>query len=191
MASCTCLTLDAFGDCGPYHGWVVGVNINNRPRDGLGRRRHRAVVSGDMAVLPAMALTCLWSPETRFTNSREIHWRGGEAIVRFQAGPVFDPFWAPANWQSLDQQRHRSWRLQCHNHRRAWRNPFAAGASVGQRSEMPICLTATIWAVSVHRRLAAMNVSSVNFRGTSSAAYTTGEGTHFVFHTEAAKFGLT
>ena len=29
-------------------------------------------------------------------------WRGGEAIVRFQAGPVFDSLWAPVNWRDLD-----------------------------------------------------------------------------------------
>ncbi len=33
-------------------------------------------------------------------------WSGGEAIIRFQIGPVFsgvtDDYWAPANWSSLD-----------------------------------------------------------------------------------------
>src|SRR5204863_6716611 len=25
-------------------------------------------------------------------------WDGGEAVIRFQALPVFDDFWAPTNW---------------------------------------------------------------------------------------------
>ena len=33
-------------------------------------------------------------------------WRGGEAIIRLQAGPIFSgnptDYWAPANWQQLD-----------------------------------------------------------------------------------------
>src|SRR5947208_14627242 len=29
-------------------------------------------------------------------------WSGGEAIIRFQAEQIYSSFWAPPNWQSLD-----------------------------------------------------------------------------------------
>ena len=48
-----------FGDCGSYHGWVVGVQINN-PSTGvvLGRPRRLAAGFGDTAGLPVTAQTC-------------------------------------------------------------------------------------------------------------------------------------
>ena len=40
-----------------------------------------------------------------FTNPGD-EWRGGEAIIRLQAGPIFSgqptDYWAPVNWQALD-----------------------------------------------------------------------------------------
>ena len=48
-----------FGDCGSYHGWVVGVDINNPVQlSELGRQRLLKAVSGDIAALPATAPTC-------------------------------------------------------------------------------------------------------------------------------------
>ena len=41
-----------------------------------------------------------------FTNPGD-QWSGGESVIRFQPGPVFTgnttDYWAPTNWQSLDQ----------------------------------------------------------------------------------------
>ena len=91
-----------FGDCGGYHGWVVGVDINNPATLVVGPRRRWAVF-GDIAASPATALTCLSSPETLNTGG---NWMGGEAIIRLQAGPVFSgmptDYWAPTNWFNLD-----------------------------------------------------------------------------------------
>jgi outer membrane protein assembly factor BamB len=55
------------GDCGTYHGWVVGIQINDPSvvmawaTDAIG------AASGDTAALPATALTCLWSLVTPST----------------------------------------------------------------------------------------------------------------------------
>jgi len=93
-----------FGDCGTYHGWVVGVPINNpssviawAPRAiGGGIWGHGGVASDgtNMFVI------------TGNTFNTGGHWGGGEAIIRLRAGPVFSgspiDYWAPTNWLSLD-----------------------------------------------------------------------------------------
>ena len=120
-----------FGDCGNYHGSVVGVHIDDpsmvaawrTEAEGGGIWGHSGVASDgtNMFVITGNTFTSAGDP-----------WSGGEAIVRLQAGPVFTgnptDFWAPANWQSLDKQRHRSWRLQRDSHRRAWRDSFAVSS---------------------------------------------------------------
>jgi hypothetical protein len=90
-----------FGDCGTYHGWVVGVEINNPSNvmawatDAIGGGiwGHSGVASDgtNMFVITGNTFTDPGDP-----------WSGGEAIVRFGAGPLFSDFWAPNNWQSLD-----------------------------------------------------------------------------------------
>ena len=48
-----------FGDCGNYHGWVVGVDINNPVQMCMaGRQQRLAAEFGDTAALPATARTC-------------------------------------------------------------------------------------------------------------------------------------
>jgi outer membrane protein assembly factor BamB len=91
-----------FGDCTPYHGWVVGVHIDNSSivggwataAEGGGIWGHSGVASDgtNMFVITGNTFTSPGDP-----------WSGGEAIVRLQAGPIFSgnptDFWAPANWQ--------------------------------------------------------------------------------------------
>jgi hypothetical protein len=92
------------GDCGTYHGWVVGIAINN-PSDvmawattaiGGGIWGHSGVASDgtNMFVITG---------NTFNTNG---NWMGGEAIIRLQDGPTFSgqptDYWAPTNWLSLD-----------------------------------------------------------------------------------------
>jgi PQQ enzyme repeat len=96
-----------FGDCGNYHGWVVGVQANNpsgvmawaTTAIGGGIWGHSGVASDgtNMFVI------------TGNTFNTGGNWLGGEAIIRLQAGPVFngppstENYWAPTNWFSLDQ----------------------------------------------------------------------------------------
>jgi hypothetical protein len=93
-----------FGDCGSYHGWVVGVQINDPTQvmgwatDAIGGGiwGHSGVASDgtNMFVI------------TGNTFNTGGNWMGGEAIIRLQAGPVWSgqttDYWAPTNWQSLD-----------------------------------------------------------------------------------------
>ena len=93
-----------FGDCGSYRGRLVGVQMNNP------------------ASVTAWATTAtgggVWGPggvasdgtnpfiATGNTFSTGGTWRGGEAVIRLQPGPVFsgstNDYWAPTNWLSLD-----------------------------------------------------------------------------------------
>ena len=94
-----------FGDCGDYHGSVVGVRIDDpstvalwaTAAEGGGIWGHSGVASDGTNMFVITGNT--------FTNQGQ-QWSGGEAIVRLQAGPIFTgnptDFWAPANWQSLD-----------------------------------------------------------------------------------------
>src|SRR6266853_1462976 len=91
------------GDCGMYHGWVVGVDINNPSNVmawattaiGGGIWGHGGVASDGTNMFVV----------TGNTFNANV-WSGGEAIIRLQAGPIFTgqptDYWAPTNWQSLD-----------------------------------------------------------------------------------------
>jgi len=78
------------GDCGMYHGWVIGIPINNpsvmawAPNAiGGGIWGHGGVASDGTNVFVVTGNT--------FTSPGD-PWRGGEAIIRFQAGPVLAVF---------------------------------------------------------------------------------------------------
>jgi outer membrane protein assembly factor BamB len=93
-----------FGDCGSYRGRIVGVRMNNP------------------ASVTAWATTAtgggVWGPggvasdgtnpfiTTGNTFSTGGTWKGGEAVIRLQPGPVFsgstNDYWAPTNWLALD-----------------------------------------------------------------------------------------
>ena len=125
------------GDCGNYHGWVVGVDINNPSNVhgwattaiGGGIWGHGGVASDGTNMFVV----------TGNTFNTGGNWMGGEAIIRLQAGPTWTgqptDYWAPTNWFSLDQQRHRSGRRQRDGDRCAWSYAFAACACPRQRSQ--------------------------------------------------------
>ena len=95
-----------FGDCGSYHGWLVGVPINNpatvtawaTTATGGGIWGHGGVASDGTNLFVV----------TGNTFSTGGVWKGGEAIIRLQAGPAFNGppsntnYWAPTNWLALD-----------------------------------------------------------------------------------------
>jgi len=91
------------GDCGDYHGWVIGVPLANpagaqgwaTAAQGGGIWAPGGLASDGSAVFAATGNTFLAQ-----------NWGGGEAILRFQTGPQFSgqtvDFFAPSNWQRLD-----------------------------------------------------------------------------------------
>jgi hypothetical protein len=93
----------SMGDCSNYHGWLVGVPINNPA--GV-----RALASGARG-------GAIWSNSGVVSDGVNVFvgtgntfqpasWSGGQAVIRFQPGPVFSgstaDYWAPTNWASLD-----------------------------------------------------------------------------------------
>src|SRR5207253_1980942 len=91
-------------DCGLWHGWLVGVPINN-PRgvmvwatDALG-----GAIWGVGGVASDGNNPFVTTGNTYNTNG---NWGGGEAVIRFQPGPIFSgspsDYWAPLNWLDLD-----------------------------------------------------------------------------------------
>ena len=96
---CVRALLRILGDCGNYHGWVVGVEINNpatvggwaTTAIGGGIWGHGGVASDGTNMFVV----------TGNTFNTGGNWMGGEAIIRLQAGPVFngppstENYWVP------------------------------------------------------------------------------------------------
>jgi outer membrane protein assembly factor BamB len=91
------------GDCNDYRGWVIGIPLTNPAgaqgwatgARGGGSWAPSGLASDGVSVFAATGNT--FGART---------WAGGEAILRFQPGPVFSgqapDFFAPSNWKSLD-----------------------------------------------------------------------------------------
>lgn len=98
-----------FGDCGAYHGWLIGVKMNN-PTDIMGWATRAtggtATGAGSWAVGGVASDGANAYIATGNTFSTGGTWRGGEAIIKLQAGPIFSgattDFWAPPDWAALD-----------------------------------------------------------------------------------------
>jgi outer membrane protein assembly factor BamB len=92
-----------YGDCGTYHGWLVGVLIDNP--SSVEAWATGAPGGGSWAVggVASDGTEPFIATGNTFGASS---WAGGEAIIRFQPGPVFSyqfaDYWAPANWPALD-----------------------------------------------------------------------------------------
>jgi hypothetical protein len=172
------------GDCGSYHGWIVGVDTNNPSNvmawatdaGGGGIWGHGGVASDGTSMFVVTGNT--------FTSQND-PWRGGEAIVRFTGGPVFDDFWAPINWQSLDAS----------DTDLGGCSPTLIDVPGATPSQLVLALGKDRNAYLLDRNnlgevgpaVAQLSVSSSTLRGTSSASYQTGEGTHFAFHNESGE----
>ncbi len=94
----------SLGDCSLYHGWLVGVPINNpasvtawATSDIGGGIWSPGGVASD-GTYPFVATGNTFQPAT---------WSGGDAVIRFQPGPVFSgnssDYWAPLDWLNFDQ----------------------------------------------------------------------------------------
>jgi hypothetical protein len=92
-----------FGDCGDYHGWVVGIPVSNP--------------SGATGFATGAVEGGIWAPSGVASDGTSIFvatgntggtstWAQGEAILRLSAALSFSglnqDFYSPTNWQSLD-----------------------------------------------------------------------------------------
>ena len=94
----------SLSDCNFYHGWLVGVPIDNPAivTAWAPSAEHGGAIWGVGGVAsdgnnPFVTTGNTWTTGT---------WGGGEAVIRFQPGPIFtestNDYWAPLNWFELD-----------------------------------------------------------------------------------------
>ncbi|HZR06403.1 MAG TPA: PQQ-binding-like beta-propeller repeat protein [Candidatus Udaeobacter sp.] len=94
-------------DCSIYHGWFVGVPIDDPASVTAWAAGSGGGWGGAIWGVGGMASDGK-NPfvTTGNTANTSGNWDGGEAVIRFQPGPIFSgspaDYWAPANWQSLD-----------------------------------------------------------------------------------------
>ena len=93
-----------FGDCGNYRGRLVGIQISNP--SGVMAWATTAIGGGVWGVGGVAVDDINPFVVTGNTFSTGGVWSGGEAVIRFQSGPIFtgspSDYWAPTNWLSLD-----------------------------------------------------------------------------------------
>jgi hypothetical protein len=95
-------------DCSMYHGWLVGVPIDN-PASVTAWAGATAGGTGGGAIWGVGGVASdgknpfVTTGNTFGTNGI---WGGGEAVIRFQPGPIFSglpgDYWVPTNWLDLD-----------------------------------------------------------------------------------------
>ena len=94
----------SLSDCNFYHGWLVGVPIDN-PASVTAwapSAEHGGAIWGVGGVASDGTNPFVTTGNTWTTGT----WGGGEAVIRFQPGPIFTEstadYWAPLNWFALD-----------------------------------------------------------------------------------------
>ena len=92
-------------DCSPFHGWLVGVPIDNPANVtawAAATKTHGGAIWGVGGIAsdgknPFVVTGNSFSPP---------NWEGGEAVIRFLPGPIFSgspvDYWVPENWLVLD-----------------------------------------------------------------------------------------
>jgi len=94
----------SFSDCGVYHGWLVGVPIDNPASvTAWATGAIGGAIWGVGGVASDGTNPFVTTGNTFNTGG---NWLGGEAVIRFQPGPTFSGFpadyWVPQNWFDLD-----------------------------------------------------------------------------------------
>src|SRR5438874_467531 len=172
------------GDCGIYHGWVVGVDINNPTNvhgwattaTGGGIWGHGGVASDgtNMFVI------------TGHTFNTGGNWMGGEAIIRLQAGPTWTgqptDYWAPTNWFSLDNSDTDLGGVSATMVDVPGATPSQLVLALGKDSNAFLLNRNNLGGIT--SAVAAANVGGIN-RGTSAVTYRTSQGTYIGFHNDA------
>src|SRR5205809_2756265 len=171
------------GDCQNYHGWVVGVDINNPSNVGAwattaiggGIWGHGGVASDGTNMFVVTGNTF---------NTGGI-WMGGEAIIRLQAGPTWTgqptDYWAPTNWLSLDNSDTDLGGVSATVIDVPGATPPKLVLALGKDGKGYLLNRNNLGGIAAP--VASANLPTA-VRGQSAAAYRTSQGTYFVFHTE-------
>ena len=181
-------------DCSNYHGWLIGVPIDNPDPSSVVTAWAPATDTGHGGAIWGVGGVASDGNNPFVTTGNTYDtggtWGGGEAVIRFQPGPIFtsDPsdYWAPTNWfdnldtNNLDLGSSGALLVDVPG-----ANPSQLVLALGKDRNAYLLDRNDLGGVSMP--VAQMNVSSSTLRGTSSAAYKTGEGTHFAFHNESGE----
>ena len=172
------------GDCGTYHGWVVGVPINN-PFD-VGAWATTAIGGGIWGHGGVAGDGTNMFVVTGNTFNTGGVWSGGEAIIRLQAGPSFTgqptDYWAPANWLSLDGSDTDLGGVSATVVDVPGAGPSQLVLALGKDGNAYLVNRNNLGGIS--SPVAQANVGNIN-RGTSAVTYHTGQGAYFGFHNDA------
>ena len=172
------------GDCGTYHGWVVGVPTNNPSNVGAwattaiggGIWGHGGVASDGTNMFVV----------TGNTFNTGGNWMGGEAIIRLQAGPVWTgqptDYWAPTNWFSLDGTDSDLGGCSATLVDVPGATPSQLVLALGKDGKGYLLNRNNLGGIAAP--VASANLPTA-VRGQSAATYRTGQGTYFAFHTES------
>jgi hypothetical protein len=170
-----------FGDCGAYHGWVVGVQINN-PSTGVGAWATTAAGGGIWGHSGVASDGTNMFVITGNTFSTGGNWMGGEAIIRLQAGPFWTgmttDYWAPTNWFNLDNGDTDLGGVSAMLIDVPGANPSQLVLATGKDGNAYLLNRNNLGGIAVP--VAQLSVDGV-IRGQSSATYRTSQGTYFVF----------
>ncbi len=92
-----------YGDCGDYHGWVVGISTSDPTQVKAWATPARG---GGMWAVGGIAVGGTHLYAATGNTFGVTTWSGGEAILRLGAGPTFGntaaDYFAPTNWHQLD-----------------------------------------------------------------------------------------
>src|SRR5207249_3922980 len=101
------------GDCDVFYGWLVGVPLNNPASvtawatSAVGGGIWSAGGVASDGTSPFVSTANAFQPPT---------WGGGEAVIRFQPGPIFSgnpsDYWVPLNWSALNQSTDHRQRME-------------------------------------------------------------------------------
>src|SRR5213595_3379444 len=168
------------GDCGTYHGWVVGVPINNPSNVGAwattaiggGIWGHGGVASDGTNMFVV----------TGNTFHTDGNWMGGEAIIRLQAGPTWTgnstDYWVPTNWLSLDNTDTDLGGVSATLIDVPGATPSQLVLALGKDGNAYLLNRNNLGGIAAP--VASLSVDGT-IRGQSSATYHTSQGTYFVF----------
>ena len=172
------------GDCGSFHGWVVGVTINNPASVGAwattaiggGIWGHGGVVSDGTNMFVVTGNTF---------NTGGV-WSGGEAIIRLQAGPIWTgqptDYWAPTNWLNLDNGDTDLGGVSATVIDVPGATPSQLVLALGKDGNAYLVNRNNLGGITAP--VAQANVGGIN-GGTSAVTYHTSQGAYFGFHNDA------
>ena len=93
-----------WGDCGNYHGWVIGIPTDNPTQ--VGAWATSATAGGIWAPGGLSSDGDGFFAATGNTFATGASWGSGEGVLRFAPGPTFSgqaaDYYAPSNWMQLD-----------------------------------------------------------------------------------------